>query len=155
MATHTKPRFPPTKYFVIALLIGVIYAMFVTNSRTERYLAIVSGKGMNLEELQQVIEREIPLGSSKFQIEKWGKKNKIQFGYLDGSKYDLSHEALTARSGISIKKLSGVLEAEILGSSGAIIQCHTRLFFFIDKNGKSIKQDMGGSCTNPYERIDF
>lgn len=155
MATYAKSRFAPSKYFAIALLLCVIYAMFVTNSRAERHLAIVSGKGMNLEELRQKIEREIPLGSSKSQIEKWGKKNKIEFGFLDGSKYDLSHEALTARSGIPIKKLSGVLEAEILGSSSVIIQCHTRLFFFVDKNGKSIKQDMGGGCTNPYERIDF
>lgn len=153
----TRKKLPLTSniYLAVILLICFISAISLVRLRSTRYMAIISGKGMSLQDIQFIVDKELPLGSSRNQIKKWFKGKNISYSYLDAQRGQLNHDSDTAQSGIPLKKLSGVLRANIIGSSGSIYKCRSHIVFFLDEKGNSIKRGVYGGCTNPIDRIEF
>ncbi len=154
MPTRKRRSISSLSYLALLLfgcLVGVIWTL---RARASHSMAYISGKRMSVEDVRRMIDTDIPVGSSKNQIEAWFKSRGIRYGYLDAKRGQLKHQPLAKQSGVPVKDLSGILTAVVPGYSGKIIKCHTYMAFIIDKDGRLVKRHVSGACTNPIDRIE-
>lgn len=119
-------------YVAIALAACATYALILSNLPRQR----APVKGAALQTVQQMVQQEVPLGSSKSHVEAWLKKKKMEHSYTDGRRQDLNAIASVAGIGIPVSSLAGFFEAAVSGSSSSR---EVFLVFFIDKKGKLVK----------------
>lgn len=87
--------------------------------------------------------------ATRAQIESWFQRQKINFGYTDGKKTNLDDESWVVESGIPVKNIGGILSGWFPIPSEELFEdnCSINLAFFLDKNNKLIKHQVGWGCS--------
>lgn len=133
-----RARFKYIVVLIAGLVVCVVYALILSNLQFdgERQAINKPLSAMELQEIKSVLQERLPIGSSKTQVIKWLKDNKINYRYIDGGKTNLNYEATVVSSGFSPNGLGGFFEA-------ALPQAHSdneiRFVFFMDKKVELVK----------------
>jgi hypothetical protein len=101
---------------------------------------------MTVKQVEKKVRNGVPLGSNRLEVETWLKSQGIEYGYTDSPKHASSAE----NAGLEPDMLSGIVQAIIRDTDRSLMaEGSICIYFFLDKNGRTIKQMVKWVGTGP------
>jgi hypothetical protein len=103
---------------------------------------------VRVAQLDKSIRTELPARATRAQVKAWFQRHKISYGYMDGKKYKLDDESFVVESGVPVKNIGGVMTGGFRIPAEQLFEdnCSINIAFFMDKNDKVIKHQVGWVC---------
>jgi hypothetical protein len=101
---------------------------------------------MTVKQVEKKVRNGVPLGSNRLEVEAWLKSQGIEYGYHDDPKSDSS----VNDAGLEPDTLSGVIQGIIRDTDRSLmVEGSICLYFFLDKEGRTVKQGVKWVGTGP------